>query len=170
MFNFGLWVKLGIAGAALAAIVGAGWYVHHQIYQSGFDARAAIADKERVARATAAAKAIYERISENTALQAQYAEQHKLEEENRGKEIAGNLAIQQRNAGRRVPIDGRICGSGSAGQAQASGTGSAQQAAAGTWFLPDSFTRDLRQLAARADEVVADARAVQSAVKSSGCF
>lgn len=48
--------------------------------------------------------------------------------------------------------------------------GRTDAATAGTVALPDAITSDLRRLASDADEVTATARALQEAVRTSGCY
>ncbi len=48
------WLQFGLVAASVAAVGGGVWYVHHHIYQSGYDARVA---EEKAAADKAAADA-----------------------------------------------------------------------------------------------------------------
>lgn len=58
-----LQIKLILLAVAFVGLAGGGWYVHHRIYQSGFDDSKAISDE---ARARERQQALYELVVANT--------------------------------------------------------------------------------------------------------
>lgn len=126
-----------------------------------------IPDAVLVGTQKATIKAMTDRNAENAKLIKQQAEDAKKASQDHEQE---NKVIRRRalaDARRRVPID-RATFCGSPGAAEASPARRDEQADTGTAFLPDAFASDLRQLAADADEVAADLRALKA--RSAGCF
>lgn len=97
-----------------------------------------------------------------------FAKQKRIDDENHQTELAAVKARRVADAGKRVPISPYFCAADPA--REASSTGSTYQEVATTKFLPDAFAGDLRQLAADADEVVADLRYLVEQTKNAGCF
>ena len=117
---------------------------------------------------TASSKAITERSKENAELAQKYADYAQKASDDHAKELDDIKRAAAGNAGKRVPISADFCRP--AGAPESATPGSVGQADTGTSFLPEKFAGDLRQLAARADEVTADLRTLKRRAEEAGCF
>lgn len=180
---FSGYAKLAAGGVALVLVVGLCW----KSYTAGQADVQAEWNADKVSRSIAQAKAVDQRIEENESLRTKYAADHQREVERHEAETAFNRDLEQRNAGRRVPVDAGLCRQGPAGPTKAAGTAGAQQTTAAAGILPGRTGSDIqepvrpinlpqrvvdrwRRAAVLADESVAVARTLQNEVKASGCF
>ena len=113
-------------------------------------------------------KALTDRIAENAIEADRLNKDAKKASEDHANELEAVKRTAIANAGKRVPIDPRICQP--ARQAESTAPGSNGQEAAGTAFLPEQFTSDLRQAAALADEITANMRTLVRRANEAGCF
>lgn len=155
----------------LAIILTAGiviWMYGNSQYRQGEAAVQAKWDAERaqVERDTAAAQA--KREAENAAL----AEAHRKEMNAQRKKYEDEIARNNRrfadDAARRLRLPATVCTDRPAGPPAAEGTEGGDAAAAGTIALPDDVARNLRQLAAEADAIVASCRQAQDFIRQHG--
>lgn len=110
-------------------------------------------------------------IADNEALRQKYAADMKVASENHAKEIDAINVRHAADLSKRVRVPASFCTQRSTDPAgQGASAGSTEQDPAAGQFLPDAFASDLRQLAADADEQVADLRQLVAATKSAGCF
>lgn len=156
-------VLLALAG------VGAASFHYGDVY--GTNAEKVKTQSAEINRKDATINALQEAAETNRKLAAKQAADAKLETENHEKELAAIRARAAADAARRVPIDpAKFCPGHGATPDKAAPAGSDGQADAGTAFLPEQFTSDLRQAAALADEVTADLRTLKARVEAAGCF
>lgn len=117
---------------------------------------------------TATNKALAKRNTENSALTVKYAALAQKASDDHAKEIDSVKRTASASSGKRVPIDPRICGT--TGKTESTASGSDGQDVAGAAFLPEFFTSELRQAAAKADEITADMRTLVRRADEAGCF
>ena len=108
-------------------------------------------------------------VHEAETQRAAFAQLQKANDEKHEAELRNVHARWRADAGKRVPIGAEFCMPASA-SSQTTGPGGTGQAPSPAQFLPESFAGDLRQLAADADAVIADARATAEAAKDAGVF
>lgn len=154
-----IWLTKAVALACLAAALftGGAW-VGSQHVQARWDSEAAN-------RTRAESSAIMARTSEN----ARIAEKQRANEQNRRKvhtDEIGNIIADRLNAGRlRVPES--IC-AGFAGATEAASTSRGDATTSRGRLLPETIERDLRDLMAEADTIVANCRMAQGFLFDSG--
>ncbi|MBF8177647.1 hypothetical protein [Herminiimonas contaminans] len=117
---------------------------------------------------TATNKALTDRIKENTIVADRLNNEAKKASEDHAKELEAVKRTANANAGKRVPIDPGFCRP--TRKAESAETGSDGQDTAAATFLPEFFTSELRQAAAKADEITADMRTLVRRTNEAGCF
>jgi hypothetical protein len=153
---------------ALAGVGAAGFH-YGDVY--GTNAEKVKTQAADISRKDTTIKTLQGAAEANRKLAAKQAADAKQETENHEKELAAIRARAAADAARRVRIDpAKFCPGHATGEAEATPAGGDGQADAGTAFLPEPFVRDLRQLAADADEVTADLRTLKARVEKAGCF
>ncbi len=153
-----------IAGLLLAVgLFGAGVHTGKKLERSGWQAKE-IATKEATAVEHARLLAANETLRDKFTLDMKKAS---TDHEN---EIAANNVRLRADSNKRVPVSAAFCKSTAGKASEGTSAGSTQQADTGAGHLPDTFARDLRQLASDADQVTADLRQMITAAKAAGCF
>lgn len=110
-------------------------------------------------------------IATNEALRQKYAADMRVASEAHSQEIDAINTRHAADLSKRVRVPASFCTSRATDpKGQGASAGSAEQDPAADQFLPDAFASDLRQLAADADEQVADLRQLVTATRSAGCF
>lgn len=145
----------------LAAILAGLLYGKHE-YRAGYKAA-------EVAHAAASKEALEKRLQENATIATHYAQQAQKANLDHAQELEAVRAAARSTAAQRVPVSADFCRS-LAGAPESAEAGSDGQADSGTTYLPDAFAGDLRQLAADADETLADLRHLVRRVEEGGCF
>lgn len=166
MFSaIGLYAKLALIGAILAALAGGYWWIHHTGVVSGREEVQTKWDADKNRIKIAEEKAIADRLRANELKQAQYeADKLKLKK-GYANEIA-QIRADSATAGRlRLPAS--VC-DGFASGGDSKGTSGSSAAIAGTVLLPASISRNIQDLARQADEIVAGCRVAQEFIKSQG--
>lgn len=156
-----LTTKLYAALGLVLLLIGSHWYAYSSGNENGTNA-------VLVGTLTATNKALVERNKENSALTAKYADLAQKASDDHAKEIDAVKRTAIANAGKRVQIDPGFCRP--SGQAETTASGSDGQDLAGAAFLPEFFTSELRQAAAKADEITADMRTLVRRTDEAGCF
>lgn len=151
----------GVAALVLAGVVGASyWYAYQLGDTAGTNAILVKQQAETIRK-------LSERVAANSALADRYRLDAEKAVSTHEKELADIRALAKRNAHSRVQIDAnQFCRTASG--SEAAKTGSAGPGDTGTAFLPEQFTSDLRELAAKADEVTANYRTLRE--RSATCF
>lgn len=156
-----LTAKLTAALCFVLLLVSTHWYTYNAGNRNGTNA-------VKVATMGETIKAMETRISENEAESLRLNEAAQKAGKDHADEIKRVRDTAIANAGKRVPIDPRICQP--TGQAESTAPGSDGQEATGTAFLPEFFADELRQAAALADEITADMRTLVRRANEAGCF
>lgn len=163
--------KLAAALVLVLALIGTHWYAYHAGDRNGTNAERVQNQAAEIGRKDTTIKMLQDAAEDNRKLAEQQATDAKQENQNREKELAAVRAERDAAMRRRVPIDpAKFCPGHAAAGTEATPAGSDGQADAGAAFLPESLVRDLRELAADADEVTADLRTLKARVEKAGCF
>lgn len=146
------------------------WYVYNAGNRNGSNAAKVELQAETIGRKDAEISILAQANIENEAKALGFAFAAKQASKDHEKELRDVRATAMRDADKRVRIDrAAFCGEDSVGT-QGGQAGSDGQGNAGAAFLPEPFARNLRQLAAYADEVVADLRYLVRRADEAGCF
>lgn len=110
--SIGMWWQLAVVGAILAALVGMGWRVHHNIWQGGYDARDAEAQS-----ATLLAMKANDRIqlalqADATKLQGEKDARIRSINERLADALSSNRMLQRANERRDLSSDTGACAGG----------------------------------------------------------
>lgn len=153
--------KLYTALGLIILLIASHWYAYDSGNENGTNA-------VLVGTLAATNKALVKRNTENFALTVKYAELAQKASDDHAKEIEDVKRTAIANAGKRVQIDPRFCRP--SGQTESTASGSDGQGTAAAAFLPEYFTSALRQLEAKADEIVADMRYLVRRADEAKCF
>lgn len=163
--------KLIAALVLILALIGSHWYAYRAGDRNGSNAVKVIAQAQTITGQNAIIAKLRTAATANEAQAKAQAAAAQQENANHEKELAQVRAALSLAQSRRVRIDPAQFGAGrSAAPAEAAPARSDGQADAGTAFLPEPLTGNLRQLAADADEVTADLRTLKARVDAAGCF
>ncbi len=165
-----MYVRLIAALVIIAALTGTYFWIHHDGVVTGRSEIQAQWDAQKVADNAAKEKAISDRLTENELLRTKYAAEATRRNIDHEKELAAVNSKLRDSINKRVPIGANFCRPTPAREGETPSPGPTGETVAGTAFLPDAFANDLRQLAADADQAVADARTVYQSIQSAGCF
>lgn len=163
--------KLISALILLLALIGSHWYAYNAGNRNGTNAEKVKTQAADISRQNTTIQALQDAAKANADKAKADALAAKQEAQNHEKELAAIRARAAADAARRVRIDpDKFCPGRAAATIKAATAGGDGQADTGAAFLPEPFAGDLRQLAARADEVTADLRTLKARVEQAGCF
>ena len=162
--------KLAAALVFVLLQIAYGWYAYQSGNRNGANAVKVESQAETISRKEAELSTLAQANIENEAKALGFAFTAKQASKDHEKELSDVRATARRTAGQRVRIDrAAFCGD-NAGGAKGPEAGSDGQGTAAATFLPVEFTEDLRQDAAKADEIVADMRYLVRRADEAGCF
>lgn len=165
-----LTAKLAAALAFVLLLICSHWYVYNAGNRNGTNAVMVREQGETISRKDAELSILAQANIENEAKALGMAFAAKQASKDHEKELSDVRATAVRDAGERVRIDrAAFCGDDTTG-AKGSEAGSNGQRTTAAAFLPDEFTRSLRQAAAKADEVTADFRYLKRRAEEAECF
>jgi hypothetical protein len=162
--------KLAAALVTVLLLVSSHWYVYNAGNRNGSNAVKVESQADTISRLDAEISILAQANIENEAKVLGFAFAAKQASKDHEKELRDVRATAERDADKRVRIDrAAFCGEDTVG-AEGSQAGSDGQGTAGATFLPEQFTRNLRRLMAKADEVTADLRHMVRRADEAGCF
>lgn len=162
--------KLAAALVLLLLLVSSGWYVYNAGNRNGTNAALVKTQSETISIKDHEISALAQANIENEAKALGYAAAAKEASKDHENELLAVRSAADRSAGQRVQIDpAQFCDQFASG-AESIAAGRDGQAAARSAFLPDWFATELRQAAAKADEVTADLRHLVRRAEEAACF
>jgi hypothetical protein len=162
--------KLSAALVVVLGLVASHWYAYQAGNRNGQNAVLVKTQGDELMRKDIELSELAQANMENEAKALGFAAAAKEASKDHAKELQAVRAAADRAAGQRVQVDPRLFCGRQTGAGEATTPGSDGQGTPAAAFLPEWFASELRQAAAKADEITADMRDLKRRAEEAGCF